>query len=483
MAETNRKGKRKAIEQGDVDVKKQKYTCGRFKRLHAAFWKKALDSFLCGLTVDSTMFQYLPANVLEGLELQDLGCDPPLLLLRDEYTTALNKLTCWEKPPATAVVVTGHPGIGKTHFFIFVLLNRLSLGLPTAVQYGGDVVLFTESGPVAHKSSAGVHFPSGTWALVDSNAGGEGWYKERMGARMFVMKSITAIELRALGVHKISQLHSLDVDQLMKHFKLWGPSARTCLNLMMGNISTRAMEKDIMLAARKFAETGLPMMDDSDPSGASNVLFSIYPEDSSREEMKVKIATEYILDIVLEQLSWLDAAKQSQFFSRISGNPLLKSPLGNFYAKLTHVRLSADPTAASLTCISKKAVSIPIPVVPNVVSLSDSMDLKDATQNTMPFYWKPVSQVFTSLDAIICTKKKIFLLKSVVSPLRDLKKLGLDFIHEHIPTRFWENRKCLIVFITADEDRGIELISKTYPNLAEAETNDSTDEEDEDEDD
>jgi hypothetical protein len=62
--------------------------------------------------VDSKTFRYLPTNVLDDLNLQELGYDPPLLLFREEYATAFTMLTSWKKPPATGVVVTGYPGIG-----------------------------------------------------------------------------------------------------------------------------------------------------------------------------------------------------------------------------------------------------------------------------------------------------------------------------------------------------------------------------------
>jgi hypothetical protein len=249
----------------------------------------------------------------------------------------------------------------------------------------------------------------------------------------------------------------------MEYRELWGPSVRTCFNLVVGNASTFAMERKTVLAARKFAESKLPLMDDS--SDLSNILFSIHPMDTSRQVMRAKIATDHILNIVLSQLSWLGAAEQSHFFDMISGHPWLKSPLGSFYEKLTHVKLTADPAAEPLTCDLKAKPSISIPVVPNVVSLSGSSNLKNANQNMIPFYWRPVSQTFTSLGTIIVTLTMIILLQSTVSSRHDLKKQGLDFNREHLPKRFWKDRRCIIVFITPDKARGIKLASKTYSVL------------------
>jgi hypothetical protein len=118
--------------------------------------------------------------------------------------------------------------LGKTYFLLFVLLHRLSLGLPTAVQYSQvGFILFTESGPVAYDGGSGfVSLPSGTWALTDSDTGSvepcfafrrshqsifvvqttppqshryKQWKKQRRGVRMFVMECVTVMELKALG--------------------------------------------------------------------------------------------------------------------------------------------------------------------------------------------------------------------------------------------------------------------------------------------
>jgi len=116
---------------------------------------------------------------------------------------------------------------GKTYFLLFILLQRLSEGLPTAVQYNADTfILFTDQGPTDHFGSDSSYLPTGTWALSDSNtASGEPciafqrsradvfviqttsptlsrykeWKKQRLGVKMFVMECITVAELKAFG--------------------------------------------------------------------------------------------------------------------------------------------------------------------------------------------------------------------------------------------------------------------------------------------
>jgi hypothetical protein len=62
--------------------------------------------------VDSNTFDYLPKDILDGLNLNLLNFPEALLLFLGEYRTALDTLKSWKKPLIKGVVVTGYPGIG-----------------------------------------------------------------------------------------------------------------------------------------------------------------------------------------------------------------------------------------------------------------------------------------------------------------------------------------------------------------------------------
>ena len=210
---------------------------------------------------------------------------------------------------------------------------------------------------------------------------------------------------------------------------------------------------------------GVAGLDDCDPADPPNILFSIHPVDGTRQRMAGRIATDYILDIVLAHVTWLDAVQQSQFFDWISGHPWLKSPLGNFYKKFMHVRLTADHAVGPLLCTSTNGSSLSIPVVPNIVSVSCSLNLSEANQHSLPFYWRPVSRNFTSLDAIICTSTKILLIQSTVSSKHGINVNGLKNIRDNIPSQFWKDRQCHLIFITPGENGAIRLSSRTHAAL------------------
>jgi hypothetical protein len=101
----------------------------------------------------------------------------------------------------------------------------------------------------------------------------------------------------------------------------------------------------------------------------------------------------------------------------------------------------------------------------NVISVSGSSDFGEADQNTLPFYWRPVPQNFTSFDAIICTRTKIFLIRTTVSLGHGMKLRGLESILNNLPSQFYEDRHCYVVFITPDQEQATRLTSRVYPEL------------------
>ena len=55
--------------------------------------------------------KYIPKNVLDNLQLRNLGYNEEILLVRKEYTTVLKKLN--KRPDnGGGIVITGQPGIG-----------------------------------------------------------------------------------------------------------------------------------------------------------------------------------------------------------------------------------------------------------------------------------------------------------------------------------------------------------------------------------
>ncbi|KAF9230645.1 hypothetical protein BU15DRAFT_83374 [Melanogaster broomeanus] len=93
------------------------------------------------------------------------------MIVRNEYRLAMETLE-GEDYQGGAVVV-GQPGIGKTFFLVYALVERLRKEQPTAFQFDPDMYfLFTENGITAHPTNDAQPLkllPGTIWALSDSN--------------------------------------------------------------------------------------------------------------------------------------------------------------------------------------------------------------------------------------------------------------------------------------------------------------------------
>ncbi|KAG8891391.1 hypothetical protein FRB99_003624, partial [Tulasnella sp. 403] len=114
---------------------------------------------------------------IQGHDFLDLGDSTPdidRIMIRDAYAPALTFIKNHaEAAPLGGVIVSGHPGIGKTLFLYYIPYQRLLDRKPTLLQTDNNVFyLFSDSGVQELPSSlsylGGIVHP-GTWALVDSN--------------------------------------------------------------------------------------------------------------------------------------------------------------------------------------------------------------------------------------------------------------------------------------------------------------------------
>ncbi|KAI0296293.1 hypothetical protein B0F90DRAFT_1109562 [Multifurca ochricompacta] len=145
------------------------------EHLHRILWNTPFDQWLAAFYVPefNKSFNYLPANHLSNLRLNDLGFKEMVLLVRQEYDKAFDVieetlLNCGTSHLG-GIIITGQPGIGKTCFLFYLLLRRLSSGQPTAFQIRPTYyLLFKNSGVEVHGPEFST-LPDGTLALVNSN--------------------------------------------------------------------------------------------------------------------------------------------------------------------------------------------------------------------------------------------------------------------------------------------------------------------------
>lgn len=89
-----------------------------FQTLYRALWAKPLDPILqnAPAIAGAPALQHIPLSVLKELGLIPLMNFPEeVLLIREEYDTALNTFQDWSQKGGGGVVVTGQPGIGARY--------------------------------------------------------------------------------------------------------------------------------------------------------------------------------------------------------------------------------------------------------------------------------------------------------------------------------------------------------------------------------
>ncbi|KAH9072364.1 hypothetical protein EDB83DRAFT_2289207 [Lactarius deliciosus] len=330
------------------------------ERLYETLWGEDLNVILEEISgVDGTTWKYVPKTHIGSL--QKLGYTESCgLLLRPEYDIAFRTI-CEDHKTAKArqcggVVVTGQPGIGKTCFLYYVLLRRLSEMEPVALERPGFFILFHDGGVYRYPKADSDFLPKSTWALTDSTGQTpepcsafqtasklrEAWliqttspaetrwrdWHKYCTVDKFVMNPITIEEITILG-----KLLKPDVDvsdDLQRLYGKWGPSARTCFELLAeGKEGT--YERKVKRTAIDFVKTANPNFDQSK---VSHHLFSVRPVGQSRAEREdqiAEIATDHIKDIISYAAADASAQVRIDFFQMISTQPSFKAPAGTTF--------------------------------------------------------------------------------------------------------------------------------------------------------
>jgi hypothetical protein len=181
-----------------------------------------------------------------------------------------------------------------------------------------------------------------------------------------------------------------------------------------------------------------------------------------REVAKASVPTRHLLGYIMRALSTLDVLKQTKFFTLISSYPGLRGAAGWCFEKLLVAHLSSMSLKA--TAAKKNAPCLVIPGCKRFYPLEGLPALACADSHLLPFCWRlgPILTRFTSLDAIICTKKEILLLHTG----HEIKCEGIQQILAHLPKKFQWARCICLVFITNSEDAAVCLQNQHLPGLS-----------------
>ncbi|KAH9031315.1 hypothetical protein EDB85DRAFT_1959228 [Lactarius pseudohatsudake] len=314
------------------------------EQLYTTLWGKDLNVILEEISNDDGTWIYVPKTHINHLKMRELGYNETRgLLFWPEFDVAFGML---KKDHETArdcggAVVTGQPGIGKTCFLYYLLFHRLSERKPVAIEQRDFFILFHEGGVYRYPLKADPRYlPDGTWALSDSNDEAAqpcstfrsasklrtAWliqttppvetrwrdWRKYCKAGMFVMNHVSIEDITAL-----SKVFNLDVSNIQRLYRKWGPSAQTCLDLLQFRAEAEH-EHLVTGAACGFVQDPRKIVNfDFDESKVSHRLFSIRPKGQDRTGRRmqiVEIATDHIKEIISYAAANANANKSS--FSR-----------------------------------------------------------------------------------------------------------------------------------------------------------------------
>ncbi|KAH9077736.1 hypothetical protein EDB83DRAFT_1509422 [Lactarius deliciosus] len=438
--------------------------------------------------------EFVPPEKLRKLGLKYLGFIERVLLFRQEYITAFNFLGLG---PSTrrenSVVVTGHPGIGKTSFLYYVLLRRLSSKSPTAFQLPDGCILFDEDGPQEFS-----RFPKHTVALADSTATGmeppcvafqdaakvyvrviqttspaldnsKGWYKE-VSANQYVMDYSSSEEMDVLG-----KILNLNCDVLQRIYNTWGPSTHNCVHLTRHLDQEGGYAGDVESAVRDFVKKFQHSPTYINPFAESHKILSVRPKevgprDEGRSRLTARVATRRIERMILLYSIETSVAEQISFYKILSMHKRFgSSPTGYMLKTYVLACLSAHPASKPLPCIAADSgpstLEIPVSLRKQSFSLDSAASLKDVNNHSIPFCLIPTSSNFVAFDAVVCSQDSFFTIQVAVSSRHSANPCCFENIRCEVPPLFLERRKWYHVFVTNDKRKAENLQNQKPKNL------------------
>ncbi|KAF9231135.1 hypothetical protein BU15DRAFT_82778 [Melanogaster broomeanus] len=293
-------------------------------------------------------FDYLDfGNHLPALKTVCGLMDSRFMVVREEYRLAMKALEEAEIYRKGAAVL-GQPGIGKTYFLIYALVERLRKERPTAFQsHPQTYFLFTEKGVTTHSTDDAepLKLWHGIWALSDSNLvtispavvfleapsvctiqatspDAKHWkeWTKQYKAHRYIMDNWTSEELSVLAI-----LSGLQIERMRHLEKKWGPSPRQLLEIGNNEEMESTFQEDIDTAASYFVSNVGQVIDSLrsldfplGKSGPSSVAFIKPKRDGPDRVLRMRceafVPTTRIEHSIAKALLKRDAITRSQFF-------------------------------------------------------------------------------------------------------------------------------------------------------------------------
>ncbi|KAG8907815.1 hypothetical protein FRB99_001988 [Tulasnella sp. 403] len=418
--------------------------------------------------------------------------------------------------PAGRVIVSGHPGIGKSLFLYYILCQHLVGRKPTILQTENNVFyLFSDSGVQKIPSSfsdLGYIVPSETWALVDSNtkvrmpaeailncysvfvvvaASSRNYCMEWDKARtphhicMYYMEPWTLEELvAALPYQSLGPKEVPTVDQLQSFYHLYGPSAHdayrsarqpgqykealgSAIDDMTGKVIWKAVRNG-NLDSGGLKELHKVFMVQPSPEGDA-----LPPGFSDRhEKMSVLVVSRYVMDLLWEAhegIIWRDFIKH---FQTTLQDPTAKAFAGQIFEHAAHSVLSSggkfqafkmtDKVKQLNTHWKKSAKTVELELQPCPHHLFLNINLLELGSKR---YYQPIASNNQTFDSFIYDNGSdsiMILFQITVSHIHGVNEQGLHNIQEVRKKQLAGTQLWYIVVIPRQQEITITMQCKFY---------------------
>ncbi|KAH9025050.1 hypothetical protein EDB84DRAFT_1440509 [Lactarius hengduanensis] len=220
------------------------------------------------------------------------------------------------------------------------------------------------------------------------------------------------------------------------NYRLWGPSTRTCLMLTRFPRQIVVHSRAVHHTADRFTSHSKQFLLDLDVMTVPDSLFTTRPIHEG-DDANTEFGTDHIAQIVAHAYAKHDNAVRLSFYKAMSGHMWFAASAGYLLENYMLLWFSDALAAHSLHCTLAKAGSaeLKIPVCgKNQKFFSSVAGLKGANSlKPHPYCLIPVSQRFTTADAIVLTDEFVITVQVTVSSTHDAKEAGFDSIYSNFP--------------------------------------------------
>ncbi|KAJ6519307.1 hypothetical protein C8R45DRAFT_806234 [Mycena sanguinolenta] len=428
------------------------------------------------------------------------------IVIRDEYEFVREKLDqaqlSEEQLQKRLFTITGHPGIGKTCFLLYLLLCRLERRLPTAIQISGrEFFIFDAHGATVHQTDISfqdiTQAPDAThlaivtrlescWALCDINSAvkqpcdrllaaaqrivvttspkPERWKEihRQLSGNIIIMDLPTILEIGA-AVKEV-QPHSLS--STLGILTRWGLSLRTIFSLIQqtDNVSNKEVEAEAAATAlanddftNSVTKSSIGML----PTHKSGSL--LFLSLNAERRPILTIPTKYLADIFDTSARKLQAKRAFELFCLLSTHSLTRTATGWMHEKAMHERMMEGRPIEVQGQNQKSSTPITMPTSSNF--LCGTLGGLKNVRSSASFYWLPSVVNFPGIDAVLGDLQNIWTFQSTtgdthVDPTPGIRK-AWEVIAAECRQRCWN-----LVVVGDDEGQVKTVLDKFSWDLA-----------------